>query len=223
MTKQTKYAGIATGSHCERGIDIVAEMGPISGPTLAARLGFSVYEMTNLRRAVQLGYIKKAKSPDKGNMNIYTVGENFPAETSGKSGTHILLAHIAERGKLTSLELAALVDMEPGAVSGCLCNYTKNGVVKVRLVSSEGKSLRKYINEYYDADLVRYRENHARGGLRQRLEASPDEPQEKPNLVPPRTPPEFRPLNLAKLGAVPQRDGAWDFRNIPSGYARSTC
>lgn len=45
-----------------------------------------------------------------------------------------------------------------------------------------------------------------------------DDAAEKPNLVPPRTPSEFRPLNLAKLGVKPQREGAWDFKKIPSRY-----
>jgi hypothetical protein len=223
MTKQTKYPGLATGSYGEQAVDIVAEATSIAGPALAARLGFSVYEMSNLRRAVQLGYIQKTRSPDKGNTNVYTLGENFSGQTGGKSLTHILLSHIADRGKLNSLELAAIVDMEPGQVSACLCNYAKNGVVKVRPVPSEGKTARKYINEYYNANLALYLENHARGGRRVPAETEPDEAQEKPELVPPRTPPEFRPLNLARLGVAPQRDGAWDFRDIPSGYARLTC
>lgn len=233
MSKETKYPGIAAGSYGEKAIDIVVEVKSILGPELAARLGFSVYEMSNLRRAVQLGYLQKSRSTGQGSgtPNIYTIGEKLKdacksgeplsLTDAGKSMTHILLEHIAKHGKLTSLVLAGLVDSTPGQVSACLHNYTKNGVVRVRSVPCEGNPQRKLINEYSGADLERYRANHVRGGHREPIESQAgDSPQ---NLVPPRTAPEFRPLNLSKLGTAPQREGAWEFRDIPSVYARNTC
>ena len=42
-------------------------------------------------------------------------------------------------------------------------------------------------------------------------------------VVPARSAPVFRPLNLAAMGAASYREGAWDFKNIPSVYARLGC
>lgn len=225
MRKQTKYLGISTGCYAERAIDIVVEAKSITGPELAAKLGFSVYEMSNLRRAEQLGYLKKGKSdkPGAGNVNVYTVGEHLPAPgEERKSVPHILLEHIAANGKLTSIALAKLADMTPGAVSGCLNHYTKNGVLKMRFVPSEGLTHRKQISEYYGANLPLYLENHAQIGGRRAPGAKPASSADQKNIVPPREAPVFRPLNLSRLGSVPQRDGAWDFRSIPSHFSEGT-
>jgi hypothetical protein len=132
----------------------------------------------------------------------------------------VLLEHIAANGALTSVALGEMCDMPAGAVSGTLSAHTKNGVLKVRKVWIESEGKPRQISEFYGANLQRYLESFARPG---------DRPAPTPvdkaalNIVPPRTPPEFRPLKAARLGPAIYREGALDFRNFPSVYARNTC
>lgn len=224
MTTTSLYPGIAANSYGERAIDIVADAKTITGPALAARLGISVYETGVLKRAVKLGYLLRERSAElgKGNINIYTPGPNMPTAVAGKSMVRALLEHIAAHGPITSLALAAAFKTDAGTVSSRLSTVVHSGCVRMRMVDSKGVTARKLICEYFDANLPHYLENHAQiGGKRERIESAPEAPRQ--NIVPPRTPPEFRALNMAKLGTMPQREGAWDFRAIPSRYAENKC
>lgn len=220
MRNHGKYPGLRAGSYGEQAVDIVIAAQSIEGPALAARLGISVYEMGCLKRAVALGYLKKCKG-DVCNKNIYSPGPNVPAAgQTQKSLVQVLLEHIAEKGSLTSRALGEICDMPAGAVSGSLSQHTKNGVVKVRKVWTDVEGTPRQISEFYGANLQRYLENFARPGDRP---APPPVDKAALNIVPPRTAPEFRPLKATRIGPALYREGALDFRDIPSVYARKAC
>jgi hypothetical protein len=221
MKKTGKYPGIGANSNAERAIDIVIAEETIEGPVLAARMGVSTYEIGFLKRPVAMGYLKKSKVGN-GNKNVYSAGASLPlAGQSAKSVTRLMLEKIASYGKLTSRALGELLAMEPSGVSGCLTPHTKNGVVKVRFIKEVISGRKRSVCEYYDANLPLYMENCGR------LNKSGTTPmpidKAGMNIVPPRTPPAFRPLNVSRIVPASMRDGAMDFRSITSLHARKAC
>lgn len=54
------------------------------------------------------------------------------------------------------------------------------------------------------------------------LQGSEAEPAAPPPLAPPRQAPAFRALDPGYYSRIPQREGSWDFKKIPSRYADQT-
>lgn len=239
----SKYFNIRTGSYAEKSIDIVAQMGTISGPTLAARLGISVYEMSNvMRKPLECGYLVKNKScaPGHGNINLFSPGPVLTPEAIAAAQC------CAEQSEQPEQPGGKVVLMLPARgsrqwrVIEALSKYPKS-VQEADLMAAhglDGLDPTKWRQGPYKSLKARGLITRVTGGFNNSirwaltnfarelmLEAvTPAAPEnlieEKPlEIVPPRTAPPFRPLKLAPC-RVPYRPGSWDFRNIPSVYAQ---
>jgi len=90
----------------------------------------------------------------------------------------------------------------------------------LQIAKSERNRHNRWLNVYTLGEKF---EEHEYGALCGVTPATvkPDAEPEAPALVQPRAAPVFRSLNLAAILRLPHREGAWDFRNIPSVYARA--
>ena len=226
LRNKGKYDGIRAGSYGELAIQIVAEAGSIAGPQLASRLGVTVYEISSLlRRVCDMGYLQRAKDAALGgNVNLYRLGHAATGLRHDAPGVIAKPSSLPEPGTRAGRALAALFQLGTATVEaelmaahgldGLAPTVWRNGPYK--LLVSAGLFVQSM-----DAAQVRTwaLTRTAFKLLHNEPEVNAEPQSAAVPLVPARSAPAFRPFDPAVLGAKPQREGAWDFKNIPSHHA----
>lgn len=231
----TKYPGIGTGTYAEQAIDIVASEKAITGATLSAAIGITTYEIGALRKAIALNYLHKARStePGKGNVNIYSIGaaltpELQAAALADPSSPKFKCTVLPTAGSRQRRVIDELYRHSQSVPEGALMNvHGLDGLAPTmwrqgpyKALSADGL-IRRVAGGFQDT--VRWALTRKARELMDEEYVDPEKFAPPPAIVQPREAPVFRPLNLAKLGTSPQREGAWDFRSIPSRYTVNKC